>query len=148
MSKLNIAVIAGDGVGTQVMPEGIRVLEATAALHGLQLNWHHFDWSCEYYARTGAMKPEDGIDQLREFDHYVNRRRCVMHSMPYRDERFAEMGNRHWQGHGAGATGALAGAHRLRSGEPSRCGFSDVTDIGVGLHGAGSKAVNCFAISP
>lgn len=68
MSKLTIAVIAGDGIGTEVMPEGIRVLEAAAALHGLDIDWTHFEWSCEFYARTGAMMPEDGIEQLRDFD--------------------------------------------------------------------------------
>ena len=68
MTKLNIAVIPGDGIGTEVMPEGIRVLEAAAQRHGLEINWRHFDWSCEFYARTGAMMPEDGIDQLRNFD--------------------------------------------------------------------------------
>jgi tartrate dehydrogenase/decarboxylase/D-malate dehydrogenase len=68
MTKLNIAVIPGDGIGTEVMPEGIRVLEAAAQQHGLEINWQHFDWSCEFYARTGAMMPADGIDQLRDFD--------------------------------------------------------------------------------
>ena len=68
MSKLNIAVIPGDGIGREVIPEGIRVLEAAGRLHGLEFSWREFDWSCEYYARTGAMMPEDGIDQLREFD--------------------------------------------------------------------------------
>jgi tartrate dehydrogenase/decarboxylase/D-malate dehydrogenase len=68
MSKLNIAVIPGDGIGREVIPEGIRVMEAAGRLHGLEFSWREFDWSCEYYARTGAMMPEDGIDQLREFD--------------------------------------------------------------------------------
>jgi tartrate dehydrogenase/decarboxylase/D-malate dehydrogenase len=68
MRTINIAVIPGDGIGTEVMPEGLRVLEAAGALHGVEFNWHHFDWSCEHYARTGAMMPEDGIEQLRQFD--------------------------------------------------------------------------------
>jgi tartrate dehydrogenase/decarboxylase/D-malate dehydrogenase len=50
------------------MPEGLRVLEAAGSLHGVQYQWQEFDWSCEYYARTGAMMPEDGIEQLRDFD--------------------------------------------------------------------------------
>ena len=66
MTKLNIAVIPGDGIGTEVMPEGIRVLEAAAQQHDLEISWQHFDWSCEFYARTGAMMPDDGIDQLRD----------------------------------------------------------------------------------
>lgn len=50
------------------MPEGLRVLEAAGARHGVSFEWQHFDWSCEYYAKNGAMMPEDGIEQLREFD--------------------------------------------------------------------------------
>jgi tartrate dehydrogenase/decarboxylase/D-malate dehydrogenase len=68
MSVLRIAVIPGDGIGTEVIPEGLRVLEAAGALHGLTFEWQHFDWSCEYYAKTGAMMPADGIEQLRNFD--------------------------------------------------------------------------------
>jgi len=68
MSRLKIAVIPGDGIGTEVMPEGLRVLEAAGALHDVSFEWREFDWSCEYYARTGAMMPEDGIDQLRDCD--------------------------------------------------------------------------------
>jgi len=63
-----IALIPGDGIGMEVMPEGLRVLEAAGSLHGVEYQWQEFDWSCEYYARTGAMMPEDGIEQLRDFD--------------------------------------------------------------------------------
>ncbi|MCX2972079.1 tartrate dehydrogenase [Halieaceae bacterium IMCC8485] len=65
---LNIAVIPGDGIGNEVMPEGIRVLEAAGVLSDISFNWTHFDWSCEYFAKHGSMMPEDGIDILREFD--------------------------------------------------------------------------------
>jgi tartrate dehydrogenase/decarboxylase/D-malate dehydrogenase len=65
---LNIAVIPGDGIGNEVMPEGIRVLEAAGVLSDIIFNWTHFDWSCEYFAKHGSMMPEDGIDILREFD--------------------------------------------------------------------------------
>ena len=65
MNPLSIAVIEGDGIGREVIPEGIRVLEAAAARFGISLRWKHFDWSCETYARTGKMMPEDGLDQLR-----------------------------------------------------------------------------------
>ena len=55
-----IAVIAGDGIGKEVMPEGLRVLEAVAAKHGIDLHFDHFDFaSCDYYARHGRMMPED-----------------------------------------------------------------------------------------
>ena len=65
---LKIALIPGDGIGKEVMPEGVRVLEAAASRHNLKLQWQEFDWSCETYLKTAAMMPEDGIDQLRSFD--------------------------------------------------------------------------------
>jgi tartrate dehydrogenase/decarboxylase/D-malate dehydrogenase len=63
-----IAVIPGDGIGKEVVPEGIRVLEAAGLKFGLDFAWTHFDWSCENYAKTGRMMPPDGLDQLREFE--------------------------------------------------------------------------------
>ncbi len=69
MTKIvKIALIPGDGIGKEVMPESVRVLEAAASKHGLKLEWTEFDWSCETYLETGQMMPEDGIDQLRPFD--------------------------------------------------------------------------------
>jgi tartrate dehydrogenase/decarboxylase/D-malate dehydrogenase len=63
-----IAVIPGDGIGKEVLPEGIRVLDAAGRRFGFELEWKHFDWSCETYTRTGRMMPEDGLDQLRPFE--------------------------------------------------------------------------------
>src|ERR1700716_972558 len=63
-----VAVIAGDGIGREVVPEGISALEAAAGRFGFALDWREFDWSCETYAKNGRMMPEDGIDQLRSFD--------------------------------------------------------------------------------
>ena len=63
-----IAVIPGDGIGKEVVPEGLRVMEAAARRFGFQFSWRHFDWSCETYAKTGKMMPDDGLEQLREFD--------------------------------------------------------------------------------
>jgi len=68
MKMFNIAVIAGDGIGKEVVPEGIRVLEAAGRRFGFQWNWHEFGWSCETYVKTGKMMPSDGLDQLRPFD--------------------------------------------------------------------------------
>jgi tartrate dehydrogenase/decarboxylase/D-malate dehydrogenase len=61
----DIAVICGDGIGTEVVPAAQRVLERVAAKHGFGFEWHPYDWSCERYQKTGAMMPEDGLDQLR-----------------------------------------------------------------------------------
>ena len=52
-----IAVIPGDGIGKEVLPEGIRILEAAGRRFGVDFAWTYFDWSCEVYARTGRMMP-------------------------------------------------------------------------------------------
>lgn len=63
-----IAVIEGDGIGREVIPAGIRVIEAAARRFGFRCEFVGFDWSCERYAATGRMMPEDGLQQLRAFD--------------------------------------------------------------------------------
>jgi tartrate dehydrogenase/decarboxylase/D-malate dehydrogenase len=63
-----IAVIPGDGIGKEVVPEGIRALDAAAARFGLGFTYETLDWSCEVYAKTGRLMPADGIDRLRGFD--------------------------------------------------------------------------------
>jgi tartrate dehydrogenase/decarboxylase/D-malate dehydrogenase len=63
-----IAVIPGDGIGKEVVPEGMRVLEAAGRRFGFAFDWTTFDWSCERYAKTGSMMPDDGLDQLRAVD--------------------------------------------------------------------------------
>ena len=68
MKTYRIAVLPGDGIGKEVVPEGIRVLEAAAHRFGFALQWQDFDWSCETYLKTGAMMPTDGLQQLRGFD--------------------------------------------------------------------------------
>jgi tartrate dehydrogenase/decarboxylase/D-malate dehydrogenase len=68
MKKYKVAVIPGDGIGKEVVPEGQKVLEAAARKHGFALNWQHFDWSCDRFLKSGEFMPKDGIDQLRGFD--------------------------------------------------------------------------------
>jgi tartrate dehydrogenase/decarboxylase/D-malate dehydrogenase len=63
-----IAVIPGDGIGREVVPEGIRVLDAVGRRFGIAFQWDHFDWSCELYARTGRMMPANGLDLIRDHD--------------------------------------------------------------------------------
>ena len=60
-----IAVIPGDGIGKETTPEGIRVLERVAAIHGFRVEqeWHEFA-SCDYYARHGQMMPDDWKDRI------------------------------------------------------------------------------------
>ncbi len=68
MKSYKIAVIEGDGIGREVVPEGIHVLEAAARRFNLSFSWKNFDWSCETYLSTGRMMPEDALEQLRPFD--------------------------------------------------------------------------------
>ena len=67
MRKYRIAVIPGDGIGNEVVPEGQKVLEAATGGE-FQIDWTHHDWSCERFAKTGRMMPEDGLDQIRKTD--------------------------------------------------------------------------------
>lgn len=65
----NIAVIAGDGIGPEVIREGIKVLQCAAKLDGrFDFCFTEFPWGCEYYLRHGEMMPQDGMDQLAKFD--------------------------------------------------------------------------------
>ncbi|MEA3231877.1 MAG: tartrate dehydrogenase [Thermodesulfobacteriota bacterium] len=68
MGKYKIAVIAGDGIGKEVVPEGIRVLEAAGSKFDIQFQWDELPWSCEYYLKHGRMMPEDGLDRIRQHD--------------------------------------------------------------------------------
>ena len=64
-----IAVIPGDGIGKEVMPEGLRALEAAASRFGIALELAHFDFaSCDYYAEHGKMLPDDWFETLKDFD--------------------------------------------------------------------------------
>jgi len=69
MNTYKIAVIAGDGIGPEVIAEGVKVLKRVAELDGgFQFEFTHFPWGCEYYLREGRMMAEDGLEQLSRFD--------------------------------------------------------------------------------
>lgn len=69
MRPSKIAVIAGDGIGKEVMPEGLRVLQAAEHRFNLGLEFIHFDWAhCDYYLVHGQMMPDDWKQQLSGFD--------------------------------------------------------------------------------
>ncbi|MGH1358677.1 MAG: tartrate dehydrogenase [Burkholderiaceae bacterium] len=69
MTKHRIAVIAGDGIGKEVMPEGIKALDATARRFGLEFSYDHFDFaSCDYYLKHGQMMPDNWKDQIGQHD--------------------------------------------------------------------------------
>ena len=67
-NSYNIAVIPGDGIGNEVMPEAIKVLEAVAGKYDLAFSFDEKDWSCERFHKQGAMMPEDGLQQIKDSD--------------------------------------------------------------------------------
>ena len=68
MKDYKIAVIPGDGIGKEVMPAGVSVLQTVADEHGFKLSFTDYPWSCETYHETGKMMPDDGIEQLKDSD--------------------------------------------------------------------------------
>jgi tartrate dehydrogenase/decarboxylase/D-malate dehydrogenase len=64
--QIRIAVIPGDGIGKEVVPEGLRVLEAAAK--DVRWSFEHFPWGCQFYLETGRMMDPEGLDQLKRFD--------------------------------------------------------------------------------
>ncbi|AIF50430.1 tartrate dehydrogenase [Pelosinus sp. UFO1] len=69
MKIYKIAVIAGDGIGPEVLAEGIKVLKTVAQLAGdFNFEFTYFPWGCEYYLKHGKMMDEDGLDTLKAFD--------------------------------------------------------------------------------
>jgi tartrate dehydrogenase/decarboxylase / D-malate dehydrogenase len=68
MTKHRIAVIPGDGIGKEVVPEGLRVLDVAASRFNLTFQWDHFDWSCDHYLKYGSMMPNDWKEQVGKHD--------------------------------------------------------------------------------
>ena len=68
MKTYRIALIPGDGIGKEVVPEGVRVLEAVGRKLSISFTWDEFPWSCEYRAKHGRMMPENGIETIRHHD--------------------------------------------------------------------------------
>ena len=69
MKHFNIAVIAGDGIGPEVIAEGKKVFSGIAKMDGgFSVSFEDFPWGCEYYLKTGTMMPADGLDTLKNFD--------------------------------------------------------------------------------
>jgi len=69
MKKLNIAALPGDGIGKEVVPEAIRVLNVVSEIHGgIEFNFDTYDWNCEYYLKHGKMMPDNALDILKSYD--------------------------------------------------------------------------------
>ena len=67
----NIAVIPGDGIGKEVMPEAIRVLEAAGGKYDFSCTWDEKDWSCERFHKSGSMMPEEGLDSIKNHNAII-----------------------------------------------------------------------------
>ncbi len=68
MNTYHIALVPGDGIGQEVIPAAVKVLDKAAALGGFSLTYQSYDYSCEHYARHGQMMPDDGLERLRDSD--------------------------------------------------------------------------------
>ncbi|HEY7889365.1 MAG TPA: tartrate dehydrogenase [Steroidobacteraceae bacterium] len=68
MSRHRIALIPGDGIGREVVPAGVEVLEAAAARFGISFEWDARPWGCDYYRQTGRMMPENALADIRHHD--------------------------------------------------------------------------------
>jgi tartrate dehydrogenase/decarboxylase/D-malate dehydrogenase len=68
MNNYKIAVIPGDGIGKEVIPEGIKILETLSSPFDISFQWDEHNWSCEYYAKTGKMMPDDGLQKIEKSD--------------------------------------------------------------------------------
>ena len=68
MKNYNIAVVPGDGIGNEIVPEGYRVLEAVAKKHNFNITSKSFDWGAGYYLKNGQFLPDNGLETLKEYD--------------------------------------------------------------------------------
>ena len=68
MPTFQIAVIPGDGVGREVTPAAVEVLQHAGRKFGAQFAFTEYDWSADYYVRHGRMMPADALDLLRPFE--------------------------------------------------------------------------------
>ena len=68
MAKHSIALIGGDGIGPEVIDQGVIVLKALEKRFGVTFDFQAFDWGTDYYFKHGVMMPSDGLDSLAKFD--------------------------------------------------------------------------------
>jgi tartrate dehydrogenase/decarboxylase/D-malate dehydrogenase len=67
-STYSIAAIPGDGIGLEVLPVAVSLIDVVARRHGFSIQWTDYPWGSEYYRQHGRMMPEDGIEQLRRHE--------------------------------------------------------------------------------
>jgi tartrate dehydrogenase/decarboxylase/D-malate dehydrogenase len=66
--RLSVAAIPGDGIGPEIVPVAMRVIDAAAGRHGAAIDWTGYDWGSDHYRRTGRMMPADGLEVLSAHD--------------------------------------------------------------------------------
>jgi tartrate dehydrogenase/decarboxylase/D-malate dehydrogenase len=71
MKNYKVAVVPGDGIGNEVVPESLKVLDVLAAKFGFQFSYKNYDYSCVYFLKHGKMMPNDGLDRLRDSDSII-----------------------------------------------------------------------------
>ena len=64
----SVAVIAGDGIGPEIVPRAIEVVDRVAGTHGFTVDWTPYPWGSDHYREHGSMMPPDALDQLRPYD--------------------------------------------------------------------------------
>jgi isocitrate/isopropylmalate dehydrogenase len=110
MPTFSIAVLPGDGVGLEVMPAALQVLDAVAQRHDVAWKYTHFDWGSNYYFEHGRMMPPDGVDQLRPFDAILLG--IVVKKAEPRERRDNNRGGGGGYGGGGGGYGGGGGGRR------------------------------------
>ncbi|MDN5213775.1 tartrate dehydrogenase [Fulvivirgaceae bacterium BMA12] len=68
MKNYKIAVVPGDGIGHEIVPAGLKVVEAVASNHNFKIDTEFYPWGAGYYKRHGEFMPEDGLATLQKFD--------------------------------------------------------------------------------
>src|SRR3974390_436739 len=63
-----IAIIAGDGIGKEVVPAGLAAVEAATRNSGVTIEWTELPWGCDYYLAKGRMMDDDGFERAATFD--------------------------------------------------------------------------------
>ena len=68
----NIALIPGDGIGKEVVPEGVRAMQTLATKFGFQVTFSEFPFSCQHYLKYGTMMPPDGLETTQAFRRHTS----------------------------------------------------------------------------
>jgi tartrate dehydrogenase/decarboxylase/D-malate dehydrogenase len=68
LKRYKVALIPGDGIGQEIVPPAVAVMETVASRFGFSFDWTELDWGCDRYLNTGAFMPEDGLESIMDHD--------------------------------------------------------------------------------